>query len=298
MATGDELPHVWPPEGPAPDASLHVGVHWGAATQQGSTGAQNDDYFAIVRLERRMETLATNLPDGSLPVRHGEAAYGMLVADGIGGLASGEIASRTAVTTLIGLVIGTPDWILRLNDDFRRRMEHRLERRLQWVDRLLSQQGREIAGLRSLGTAMTVAASSGRDLILGHVGNSRAYHWREGVFSRLTRDHTWVQSLVDSRAIEDDEVAFHPNRHILTRALGMGNGQVTVDIHHLGLVDGDRIVLCTDGLSGVVTDSSIADVLQSVQGAAEAAEALVSLARASGPPDDATAVVFDYEIPE
>jgi protein phosphatase len=76
----------------------------------------------------------------------------------------------------------------------------------------------------------------------------------------------------------------------------MANSQVVVDLHHLRLADGDRILLCTDGLTGVVADSDIADVVRSLQDADEAAQALVNLARKSGPPDDATAVVVGYDI--
>jgi protein phosphatase len=220
----------------------------------------------------------------------------MLVADGLGGLAAGEIASRTAVTTLIDLVIGTPDWILRLDDVFRRSVERRMELRLQWVDRLLNERARQTPGVRSMATALTVAASSGRDLVIAHVGSSRAYHWHEASFYRLTRDHTRVESLVETGAIDAEDVAFHPERHIVTRALGMANSQVVVDLHHLRLADGDRILLCTDGLTGVVADSDIADVVRSLQDADEAAQALVNLARKSGPPDDATAVVVGYDI--
>jgi protein phosphatase len=296
MALPDELSHVWPPEGPEPDASLRVRVDWGAGTQQGSCGAQNDDCFAVSRFDRRMQVLTTNLPAGSFPVQHGEAAYGMLVADGIGGLAAGAMASRTAVTSLFDLVIGTPDWILRLDDDFRRRMERRMELRLQWVDRLLNERARETPGVRSMATAITVAASSGWDLLVGHVGSSRAYHWRDGTLQRLTRDHTRVQSLVETGTIAAEDVAFHPERHVVTRGLGMGNGRLMVDIHHVRLAGGDRVLLCTDGLTGVVADPDIADVLRSLQDVTEAAQTLVDLARKSGPPDDATAIVVRYEI--
>jgi protein phosphatase len=171
-----------------------------------------------------------------------------------------------------------------------------MELRLQWVDRLLNERARETPGVRSMATAITVAASSGRDLLVGHVGSSRAYHWHEGTLHRLTRDHTRVQSLMETGAIDVKDAAFHPERHIVTRGLGMGNGRLMVDIHHVRLAGGDRVLLCTDGLTGVVADPDILDVFRSFQDATEAAQTLVDQARKSGPPDDATAIVVHYEI--
>ncbi len=172
--TSERLLHVWPPTGEEADLSSRVGVDWGALTHVGLVRAHNEDHFALGRFERQMETLATNLPAGSIPLRHAEVVWGMLVADGIGGSAAGEIASRTAAATLVDLVIGAPDWIMRLNDHFRRQVQRRFELRMQWLDQLLSQQARDIPNMRSMGTTMTVAASLGRDLIVGHVGDSRA----------------------------------------------------------------------------------------------------------------------------
>jgi protein phosphatase len=294
--TLDDLALVWPPDGAEADASTRVRVDAGALSHPGLTLSQNDDYFVMGRFERSMETLGTNLPPGTIPARHREVVFGMLVADGIGGSTAAEIGSRTAAATLVDLVVGTPDWIMRLNQDFRQRAQRRFAARMRWLDRMLSQQAREIPGLRSMGAMMTVAASLGSDLILSHVGDSRAYQLRQGTLIQLTHDHNWARSLADAGVIDEGDIASHPKRRVLTRALGMEDGQVEVEVEHVRLADGDQILLCTDGLTDVLAHAAIVDTLQSARTAAEAAESLVGLALKAGAQDNVTAVVARYEI--
>ncbi len=104
--------------------------------------------------------------------------------------------------------------------------------------------------------------------------------------------------LADTGVIEPDEIASHPKRHVLTRALGMEDGRVAVDVDHVRLADGDQILLCTDGLTDVVADAAIADVLRSATSAADACQTLINLALKAGGPDNVTTVVCRYDIPE
>jgi protein phosphatase len=297
VETAENLLHVWP-HGEEAELSSRVRVDWAARSHLGLVRTNNEDHFVVGRFGREMETLATNLPAGAIPARHAEVIWGMLVADGVGGSAAGEIASQTAAATLVDLVIGTPDWIMRLNDDFKRRVQRRLELRLQWVDQLISQQARDIPSLRSMGTTMTVAASIGRDLVFGHVGDSRAYLLHQGELRQLTHDHTWPQMLADTGVIEPGEIKTHPKRHVLTRALGMEDGLIAADVDIVRLADGDQILLCTDGLTDVVDDSAIAEVLGSAGSAEDACNTLINLALKAGGPDNVTTVLFRYHIPE
>jgi protein phosphatase len=148
-----------------------------------------------------------------------------------------------------------------------------------------------------MGTTLTVACSLGPHLILYYVGDSRAYLFREGRLHRLTRDHTQAQVLADLGHISPDEVSRHRLRHVLTRVVGTTGGRVEVEVEYVCLADGDRVLLCTDGLSDMVPDGQIAEVLRSTERSEEACRALVDLALGAGGKDNVTVVLARYTIP-
>ena len=132
-----------------------------------------------------MQTMLTNLPPGASPER-AETAYGLLVADGMGGAAAGEVASRTAITILVDLVLRTPDWIMRPDEGLIREVLGRMDRRFRQVNQALAEQARSEPDLAGMGTTMTLACSHGADLVVAHVGDSRAYLFRQGRLAQLT----------------------------------------------------------------------------------------------------------------
>jgi protein phosphatase len=148
-----------------------------------------------------------------------------------------------------------------------------------------------------MGTTLTVACSLGPELYLGHVGDSRAYLLRAGVLTRLTRDHTYAQALADCGHISQDEVAAHRLRHVLTRVIGRHGGRVEADVSRVRLADGDRLLLCTDGLHDLVSGETIRDLLAYVGTAAAACDALIDAALRSGGRDNVTVVVAGYRFP-
>src|SRR5579885_2796321 len=122
--------------------STRVQVDLGSASDAGKVRKKNEDHFLVARFDRRMQTLQTNLPPGQIPERSGETAYAILVADGMGGHAGGEIASRNAVSFLVELVLRTPDWILLLDERLLQEVRRRMERRFQEVQEALTDQAR------------------------------------------------------------------------------------------------------------------------------------------------------------
>lgn len=278
--------------------SAHVQVELGALSDSGKVRPNNEDHFLVARLDRSMQTLLTNLPPGHVPQHCGETVYSMLVADGMGGHAAGEVASRSAISFLVDLILETPDWILRLDDSLMQEVTQRMERRFQLVQQALTGQAREDPALSGMGTTLTVACSLGADLLLFHAGDSRAYLFRQDRLYRLTCDHTMAQSLADVGAIRPEDVATHPLRHVLTNALGGKVGQVRVECHKLRIADGDQILLCTDGLTDSVPDAAIREVLHSADTAFNACRALMDLALESGGKDNVTVVLCRYRIPE
>jgi protein phosphatase len=284
---------------PAGESSW-VEVDLAALSHPGRVRANNEDHFYVARFDRSMQTLDTNLPEGDVPRHYSETAYGLLVADGVGGAAAGEVASRTAVHALVDLVVDTPDWIMRLDGPLANEVLQRMERRFQQVRDVLIQKAKEDPSLRGMGTTMTVACTLGTELLTAHVGDSRAYvHRRSGdVLERLTRDQTLGQSLVDAGAITPVELDSHPSRNVLTSALATRLAFAQVELRRSRIGDGDSLLLCSDGLTDMLTERVIARELAGAGNAAAVCRRLVDLALEAGGKDNVTVVLGRYRIPK
>lgn len=276
-----------------------VEVDLAALSHPGRVRTNNEDHFIATRFDRTMRTLATNLPEGEVPRRYGETVYGLLVADGVGGSVAGEIASRTAIHALVDLVLETPDWIMRLDDPLAEEVLQRMERRFKQVREVLVERAKANPALRGMATTLTVACTLGPELLTAHVGDSRAYVFRArgARLERLTRDQTMAQSLADAGAISQADVARHPSRNVLTSALATRGAFVQVELKRSHLEDGDRLLLCSDGLTEMVSDETIAKVLEGTRSSASACRDLIDLALEAGGKDNVTAVLARYRIP-
>ncbi len=279
-----------------PSSLVHVAL--AARSHQGLVRSSNQDHYLAVRIGRSLETLMTNLPEGVLPRSFDETAYGMLVADGMGGMAAGEVASRTALLTLVELVVNTPDWIMRMDhpDDAAIVMQ-RFSDRFRQVDAALRQQGRTDSKLFGMGTTLTVAASLGHRLFIAHTGDSRAYLLTGGRLQRLTRDHTLAQVLIDAGVLKPQDEAARAMRHVLTAALGSTGEPADPEVQRLIVKDDDQVLLCSDGLTEMVDDRTIASTLRCAPSAEEACRVLIDLALAGGGLDNVTVVVARYRFP-
>jgi serine/threonine protein phosphatase PrpC len=270
-----------------------VRVDVSGLSDPGKVRPHNEDHFIVTRIGRYLETVLTSLPSGEVPQRAEEVGYAMVVADGMGGHAGGEVASRMAISGLVKLVLAMPDWIFRLDKSVAQDATQRSKRRLQRLNTLLIERGRKEDGLQGMGTTLTAARSMGQDLQIVHVGDSRAYLLREGRLLRLTRDHTYIQMLVDSGLMSKEEAAGSDARHVLVNALG-GAEDVEVDVNQLKLADGDRLLLCSDGLPDAVEDESIRQALIDCRESADACRRLVDLALEGGGRDNVTVIVASY----
>jgi protein phosphatase len=284
--------------GPGQPFSSLVRIDVSARSHPGYHRPNNEDHFFVTRLGRTLQTLITSLPAGDVPERTEEVNYVMVVADGMGGHAAGEVASRMAISALVSLALDVPDWIFRVDEEHGREIEQRSRKRVQEVGAMLVERGRRDPALRGMGTTLTAARSLGRDLLITHVGDSRAYLLRAGGLHRLTRDHTYAQLLVDTGHLAPGEVANSRHRHVLTNALGGSCEHVQVDTDRLQLQDGDRLLLCSDGLTDLVDDETITDILREVTGSSDACERLVQRALDSGGRDNVTVIVAAYRLPE
>jgi PPM family protein phosphatase len=293
---------IFPPSpGPATPArrpSASVQADLAGQSHQGKVRPNNEDHFLIVRFGRSLRTLSTNLPNDQAPPDHEETGYGLVVADGMGGMAAGEAASRMAITRFIELVLATPDWILAPDGGLMEEVMTRAVGRFRSVHEAVVERARHDPGLVGMGTTLTMALSLGTDLLIAHVGDSPAYLSRRGELHKLTRDHTLAQALADHGRIPARDVASHRYRHVLTQAIGIRGAGGEPDVRRLQLTDGDRLLLCTDGLTEMVDDATIAAVLGRPNSSAEACRALIDLALDRGGKDNVTVVVADYRLPE
>jgi protein phosphatase len=283
----------WPETG-----STRARVDLAALSHQGHVRSSNEDHYLVVRFGRFLQTLLTSLPADQLPGQAEEVGYALLVADGIGGSAGGEVASQLALSTLVSLVLHTPDWILSNEPDETEQVMQRFADRYHRIQAALSARGRADPSLACMGTTMTLACSLGATVILGHIGASRGYLLRSGRLWQLTRDHTVVQSMVDAGQLTHDQAARHPWRHTLTRSLSSRGRDVSGDFQRAGLADGDQLLLCTDGLTDMVDEGAILTVLQGAASAEDACRALVAAALDRGGKDNVTVALARYRFPQ
>ena len=226
----------------------------GATTDQGRVRTNNEDGFLI-----RPPVYA--------------------VADGMGGLNAGEVASAIALETL-GTVADLSDGKVALSEWIRRANHAVFER---------AHQGENTSGM---GTTLVAVVPDGDQLRLAHVGDSRAYMLRDGLLLQLTEDHSKVNRMVKEGLLTREEAEQHPARNVITRALGIQES-VQCDETTLEVRQGDRLVLCTDGLSGMVDADAIRSVLLTEKDPQEASVLLVQAANAAGGEDNVTALVLD-----
>src|SRR5688572_24379268 len=277
--------------------SLSVTVDVSGLSHPGKVRPRNEDHFMVARIGRYLETVLSSLPPGEVPVRADEAGYAMLLADGMGGHAAGELASRMAISGLIKLVLEMPDWIFRIDETSAADAGRRSKGRLNRINAALLEHGRKNPDVQGMGTTLTAVRNLGRHLQIVHVGDSRAYLLRHGYLHRLTRYHTYVQLLIDSGQLSHEEAATFSARHMLVNALGGSSQDVEVDVDQLELVSGDRMILCSDGLTDLVDDNNIRQVLIDCPDAAETCRCLVDLALERGGRDNVTVVAATYTFP-
>lgn len=203
------------------------------------------------------------------------------VADGMGGHLAGDVASATAVDVISGRA-GAGDGL-----DARA-----LERFIKEANRTIWQRANEDSQLHGMGTTCTLLMIDGDTGWLAHVGDSRAYMLRDGELVQLTEDHTLVARMVEEGRLRPEEAQHHPQRSIITRALGVED-DVDVDLIDIDLRGGDRILLCSDGLSSMLESREIHDILLDETDPQAAADRLVDAANDAGGEDNITVVVLD-----
>ncbi len=208
-------------------------------------------------------------------VDHDDRLYA--VADGMGGHRAGEVASATAIDALQAAFAGGAA----------------LDEAVEAANAAVFEMASANLDMRGMGTTLTAAALlDDHRVLLGHVGDSRAYLMRDGAVTRITEDHSLVEQLVREGRLSPEEASSHPQKAIITRALGI-DPEVEVDTYPVDLRPGDRLLLCSDGLTNMVADTAIAGILSRQPDPQQAAEQLVDMANDAGGDDNITVVVID-----
>ena len=229
-------------------------ISWGARSDVGLVRGHNEDSFLL-------------------------RAPLFMVSDGMGGHAAGEVASSIAIETVGEQAPGTADDVL-------------LGAAVESANMSVIEASEQGIGKPGMGCTATAVLIEGNRMAVAHVGDSRAYVLRQGTLVRITHDHSYVEELVDSGQITADEARTHPSRSIITRALG-SDPDMYADHFSLEVNDGDRVILCSDGLSSMISDAEIESLAVSSATPQQAADNLVAAALTAGGSDNVTVVVVD-----
>ncbi|WP_461037888.1 PP2C family protein-serine/threonine phosphatase [Streptomyces mayteni] len=206
----------------------------------------------------------------------------LAIADGMGGQAAGEVASSEVISTLVQLDDDIP------GSDILTSLDASVQRANGQLRAMVNEDPR----LDGMGTTLTALLWTGQRLGVVHVGDSRAYLLRDGELTQITQDHTWVQRLVDEGRITEEEATTHPQRSLLMRALGSAD-HIEADLSIREVRPGDRYMVCSDGLSGVVSAETLRDTLNAFHPPQDTVRELIELALRGGGPDNVTCIVAD-----
>jgi len=277
-------------------APLKVEITCGALTHPGKVREKNEDHFLVARLAKSMQICQSSLEAAGETNFSEEDGYLMVVADGMGGAAAGERASALAVASVKDYALNTLKWFLHVGRKDESALLSELQRSLEIADKAVVEEGEANARFYGMGTTLTMAYSVGADLYLAHAGDSRAYLFRNGKLEQITNDHTLVQLMISGGVISAEDARHHARRNVVTNVIGGPSEGVHAEIHKIRVMEGDVLLLCSDGLTEPVEDDKIAEVLGSEPDPEAAAQRLIDLALENGGPDNITAVVARYSV--
>lgn len=288
-----EMPTANEPVKPKPPRTLAVKAF--GITDTGKVRATNEDQFLIAELTKAMRVWQTSLPEPKVQVGE-ERAHLFLVADGMGGHRAGERASALAVVAIEQFTLNSFKWFLGSNSADAQRVLAQFQSALSQADAHILDASAADPELRGMGTTVTMAFHLGTQLCVVHVGDSRAYLYRDGELLQLTQDHTLMAEMMRSGALRPDQVAGHRLRHVITNVVGGEELGVSVEARALEVQAGDRLLLCSDGLTEMVTNDTIAATLDAEPTPESAAKQLLAQANESGGRDNITLLIVRFDL--
>ena len=260
------------------------------ASDIGCTRSENQDHFLIADLRRQLIIRETDLPanerDEMFGCREGNL---LVVADGMGGHHGGEKASRTAVKATARYVLDMMHWFLKLSPDDEQDFVDELSNSLRVIQERVWSQSDSLS--RRMGTTVTMSYLLWPKMYVVHAGDSRCYLFRDGCLEQLTTDHTIAQQMLDAGSMSEDDAAISRCRHVLWNFVGGGEERVRPEAILSQLEVGDTVLLCSDGLTGMVNDAFIASVLSDSRSSEESVNELIEAAKAAGGKDNISVIV-------
>ncbi|HJZ87819.1 MAG TPA: Stp1/IreP family PP2C-type Ser/Thr phosphatase [Polyangia bacterium] len=251
-------------------------IRYAAKTDVGMKRTHNEDYFSLIEDEQLF-----------------------IVADGMGGHASGEVASKMAADAVSEFYQRTKDedatWPYKMDRQLSY-IENRLVCGIKLANYRIYEAASRDLRYKGMGTTIVAALVNGEKIYIAHVGDSRAYRLRNGSIHQITRDHSLLEDYKDAKPdMTDEEQRNFPHKNVITRALGMRDS-VQVDIKHEMIQDGDVFLLCSDGLSGMVEDPAILQIVQTSADLERAVAELVDQANRAGGTDNITALLLQCNL--
>jgi len=272
------------------DARVHVEVF--GRTDVGQAREHNEDSFLVADLTARNASLQPEVREHDV----GRRGTLFMVADGMGGAAAGEVASEMATTTVYNHMIAQWGSDQEVTEQ---RFAYRLKEAVEMANQQIHEYAKAHLEVRGMGTTTTAAGVFERALYLTQIGDSRGYLIRQNRIAQITKDQSLMQRLVDAGELTEEEAAVSERRNIILQALGP-DPHVKVDLTRQELRQGDLLVMCSDGLSGLVKKEEILGIVTQATDLVTACKELIALANSRGGPDNITCIVarFGGDLPE
>lgn len=252
---------------------MHVEIYGG--TDRGLQREQNEDAIRHAQFDRACISLA-------------------LVADGVGGHAGGEIASRLAADVMDNYVTSCVSRALESGGYAEHWLQQTLANAIERANREIVAGQQNDSQLTTMATTIVSVLIKDQQLALGYLGDSRCYRWRDRKLQQITRDQTLAQQMLEQGVIDQQQFLLSPYHHVLSKALGLA-AITMVDIHLHDILDGDVFLLCSDGLTNCLDDSSIGDILSARTDISQATEELITCANDAGGVDNISVVLVKCE---
>jgi protein phosphatase len=251
------------------------------STDVGLVRGNNEDSFLIADL-----TNGGTAQRRSLEYESGQRGSLFAVADGMGGAAGGEVASRMAVESIASSLraAGYTNWTTFIAA---------LKNAVEQANTLIHDKSRRTENLRGMGTTITAAGIYGCSIAFAQIGDSRAYLIRNKTITQMTKDQSLVEELIGAGLLTPEQAKNHPQRNVITQALG-SQEQLNVVLSTVELREGDWLILCTDGLSGKLEDVELGEIVEHCSSAEDACEKMVALARDRGGEDNITVIAAAF----
>lgn len=263
-------------------------------TERGRVRTSNEDQFLIAELTKTLRISQTSLSE-PLAEHSAEQGHVFLVADGMGGHAAGEKASALAVAAVEQFTLNQLKWFFKPDGPDAQRVLADFQAALRQADSRIMEAQAQHPELKGMGTTLTMAYQLNWQLCVLHVGDSRAYVYRDGDLHQLTQDHTITAQLVRMGQLNAEEAERHRLRKVITNVVGGDQAGIQVEAQTLELKPADRILLCSDGLTEMVSNDEMAAVLDALDAPELACRTLVERANDAGGRDNITVVIAAFQ---